>query len=108
MSYTNQDEDKVFRLMEHVKPRLNRVAIALGFPPHSIDAIEKQSDPVYILFKEWLAGCNQDHDSRPLNWDTLITALMEAGLLQEAKILEKHFFAPQNSKYCHNMLSAHL
>ena len=34
-----------------------------------------------------------EHDSRPLTWETLITALEEAGLMDEAEILDEHFVA---------------
>ena len=106
MPYTNEDGVSVyFRLMDYIKPRLTRVAIALGFPPHIIDVIEKKSDPEYFLLSEWLEGRNQEHDSRPLTWATLITALQHAGLMKEVKILEQHFLVtpvatdvPQTSK----------
>ena len=92
MSYTNEDgADVYFRLMDRIKPRLNRVAIALGFLRHNIDVIEKNSDPECYLLSEWLEGRNQENDSRPLTWATLITALQHAGLLEEVNILEQHF-----------------
>ena len=55
MPYTNKDGVSVyFRLMDRIKPRLTRVAIALGFPRHIIDVIEKENEPAYYLLSEWL------------------------------------------------------
>ena len=57
--------------------------------------LETKQEPV--VFVEWLRGGNQEHDSRPLTWRTLITALRAAGLLEEVKILEEHFVAAWTS-----------
>ena len=92
MSYTNDDGvDANFRLMDRIKPRLTDMAIALSFPRHVIDVLKKDSDPVYYLLSEWLEGRNQENDSRPLTWATLITALQHACFPEEVKILEQHF-----------------
>ena len=48
---------------------------------------------MYYLLGEWLNGRNQEHDSRPLTWGTLINALQHAGLMEEVEILEQHFVA---------------
>ena len=94
MSYTSEDGRTVpFRLMDQIKPRVARLAITLRFPPHIRANLKTELDPVYYLLDEWLRGGNQEHDSRPLTWGTLITALEEAGLLEEVKILEEHFVA---------------
>ena len=93
MSYTYVDRVSVtvdFRLMDRIKPRLTRVAIALGFPPHSIEVLEKKSDPECYLLSEWLSG-RSTKASGPLTWGTLITALRHAGLMEEVRILEEHF-----------------
>ena len=92
MSYTGEDGKIVhFRLMDRIKPRVTRLAIALNFPDHIIADMKTDSDPVYFLLTKWLRGDNQEEDSRPLTWGTLITALGEAGLMEEAKILEEQF-----------------
>ena len=94
MSYTSKDGTTVpFRLMDRIKPRVARLAIALGFPEHIIANLKTDPDPVFSLLTEWLKGGNQEHDSRPLTWSTLLTALGEAGLLEEVRILEKYFVA---------------
>ena len=94
MSYTSEDGMTVpFRLMDRIRPRVTRLAIALGFPLHVIDKLEIKWNPVYYLLAEWLRGGNQEHSSRPLTWATLIAALEEAGLLEEVNILKKHFVA---------------
>ena len=94
MSYTSKDGRTVpFRLMDQVKPQVTRLAAALGFPKHIIDDMETKRDPVFYLLGEWVKGRNQEHDSRPLTWGTLITALGEAGLLEEVKIMQQHFVA---------------
>ena len=96
MSYISEDRQTVhFRLMDRIKPRVTGLAVALKFPDYVIDNMETKRDPVFYLFKEWLRGGNQEHDSRPLTWGTLITALRAAGLLEEVKILEQHFVAAQ-------------
>ena len=95
MSYTYVDRVSVtvdFRLIDRIKPRLTRVAIALGFPSHSIEVLEKKSDPECYLLSEWLSGrSTKASDRRPLTWGTLITALRHAGLMEEVRILEEHF-----------------
>ena len=75
MSYISEDGGKVtFRLMDRVKPQVARLAIALGFPQHTIDGVETKRDPVlYLLSSLWLKGANLEHDSRPLTWDTHCT-----------------------------------
>ena len=94
MSYTSEDGRTVsFRLMDRIKPQVTGLAIALNFPNYVINNLETKQDPVFYLLEEWLRGDNQEHDSRPLTWGTLITALGEAGLLEEVKILEQHFVA---------------
>ena len=92
MSYTGEDGKTVFfRLMDRSKPRFTAVAIALGFPQHIIDLLNRVSDPEYCLFSKWLGGGNLENDSRPLTWATLVTALQHAGLPEEVTILEQHF-----------------
>ena len=94
MSYTGEDGRTVFfRLLDCIKPRLTEMAIALSFPGHVIDVLKKNSESVYYLLSEWLQGRNQEYNSRPLTWGTLITALQHAGLLEEVRILEEHFVA---------------
>ena len=94
MSYTSEDGQTVhFRLMDRIKPRVTRLAVALGFPDYTIANLDIKWNPVYYLLAEWLNGRNQEHDSRPLTWGTLITALRAAGLLEEADILEQYFVA---------------
>ena len=92
MPYTDEEGTNAnFRLMDRIKPRLTEMAIALDFPGYVIDVLGENPNPVYYLLSQWLEGRNQEHDSRPLTWGTLITALQHAGLLEEAKILEQHF-----------------
>ena len=92
MSYTSEDGRTVpFRIMDRIKPRVARLAIALRFPRHIREDLKTESDPVVYLLDEWLRGANQEHDPRPLTWGTLITALQHAGLIEEVKILEEKF-----------------
>ena len=83
--------------MDRIRPRVTGLAIALGFPQHIIDILETKQEPVYYLLKEWLNGRNQEVDSRKLTWATLITALGEAGLLEEVKVLQERFVAAASS-----------
>ena len=87
-----------FRLMDRIKPRLTEMAIALDFPGYVINVLGEKPNPVYYLLSQWLEGCNSENDSRPLTWDTLITALQHAGLMEEVKILEQHFLAATASR----------
>ena len=92
MSYTGKDGiDTHFRLMDQLQPHWRRLAIALKFRQCDIAVMEQKDDPVYHLLSEWLRGANQERDSRPVTWATLITALREANVQEEANILEKHF-----------------
>ena len=92
MSYSSEDGKTVsFRLMDHIKPRVTDLAIALGFPQHVREYMETKRDQVYYILSEWLEGRNQENDERPLTWETLVTALQHAGLLNEAEILQQHF-----------------
>ena len=91
ISFTNDVGATVkFRLMDRLRPRWRDLAIALGFPGHSIAAMERKDQPeaVYYLFDEWLRGANLDEDPRPLTWRTLITALRDANIHEEANTLE--------------------
>ena len=92
MSYTDEvGRDTHFRLMDQLKPYWRRLAIALNFLSCDITVMEHKDDPVYHILSEWLRGANQERDSRPVTWATLITALREANVQEEADMLEKHF-----------------
>ena len=94
MSYTSEDGKTVhFRLMDRIKPRVTGLAIALNFHQHIMANLKTEQEPVLYLLAEWLRGSNQEVDSRPLTWGTLITALQHAGLLEEVEILEEKFVA---------------
>ena len=94
MSYTSENGKTVhFRLMDRIKPRVTQLAIALSFPRYFIDDLETKRNPVYNMLSEWLRGGNQEHDKRPLTWETLIAALQHAGLLEEAEIVKKYVLA---------------
>ena len=92
MSYTGEDgRDVHVRLMDQVKPSWRRLAIALKFSQHEIATMESKDDPVYYLLTEWLRGANKEKDPRPVTWGTLITALCDANIQEEATVLENHF-----------------
>ena len=92
MKYNAEDGSSVqFRLMDQLRPKFTRVAIALRFQQHDIATIEKKDDPIYHFLSEWLQGSNQDQDPRPLTWATLITAIRDAGVHEVANVLEKYF-----------------
>ena len=96
MSFTDERGETVhFRLMDRIQPRWERFATALKFPQYSIENMQKK-DPVFHLFSEWLQGTNQDHNTRPLTWRTLITALREANIQEEANILEKYLIVTES------------
>ena len=93
MSYTGEDGREIhFRLMDQLKPHTHwrRLAIALKFLQHEIDAMGSKDDPVYYVLSEWRRGVNQENDSRPVTWRTLITALQHANIQDEATVLETH------------------
>ena len=95
MSYTGEDgRDVHFRLMDQLKPYWKRFAIALKFPQHEIAVMKQEDDPVFYLISEWLRGANQEVDSRPVTWRTLIEALQCANVQEEATILKRHFISP--------------
>ena len=76
MSYTGEDgRDTHFRLMDQLQPHWRRLAIALKFRQCDIAVMKQEDDPVYHLLSEWLRGANQERDSRPVTWGTLITAV---------------------------------
>ena len=92
MSYTGEDGRATrFRLMNQLQSHWRRLAIALKFQHSDITVMECKDDPVYHLLSEWLRGANQDRDSRPVTWATLITALRDANVQEEANMLENHF-----------------
>ena len=39
----------LFRLMDQLRPKFTRVAIALGFQQYDISTIEKKDDPMFYL-----------------------------------------------------------
>ena len=92
-----------FRLIDRVKTYWWDLAAALKFPVHKIASMEHKDDNsrVHYLFQEWLREANQERDSRPVTWATLITALKNANIQQEAKILEEHFVEmPYSGELC--------
>ena len=92
MSYTGEDgKDTRFRLMTKLYPYWRRLAVALKFQLSDITVMEDKNDPVFHLLSEWLRGANQEWDSRPVTWATLITALRDTNVQEEANILEEHF-----------------
>ena len=92
MSYTGEDGRAThFRLMDQLQPYWRRLAVALRFRLCDITIMKQEDDPVFHLLSEWLRGANQERDSRPVTWTTLITALREANVQEEANMLEKHF-----------------
>ena len=94
MSYTGEDgKVTYFRLMDRLRPHWRRLAIALKFRQYSIAFMEHEDDPVYYLLSEWLRGANHEWDSKPVTWATLITALRDANVQEEAVMLEKYFVA---------------
>ena len=98
MSYTGEDgRDTRFRLMDLLRPHWRRLAIALKFHHSDITVMEHKDDPVYHLLSEWLRGANQEKDSRPVTWATLITALRDANVQEETNMLEKHFVQTESA-----------
>ena len=92
MSYTGEDgRDTHFRLMDQLQPYWRRLAVALKFHHNDITVMERKDDPVFYLLSEWLRGANQERDSRPVTWATLITALRDANVQEEVDILGEHF-----------------
>ena len=95
MTYSDEDGTRVpFRLMGRMRPHVIQVAIALEFPQHNISIITRKIDPVYYLLSKWLEGTNLE-DQRPVTWRTLITALQDAEVFEEARILKKYFVEPE-------------
>ena len=92
MTYTGEDgRDTRFRLMDQLQPYWRRLAAALKFHLSDITVMEHKDDSVFYLLSEWLRGANQERDTRPVTWATLITALRDANVQEEADILENHF-----------------
>lgn len=87
MTYTEDKKEIYFRLMERLKPRWKKVAIALNFSIHHIDTLKQEDDSVCQLLSEWLGGANQG--SEDPTWASLIEALKHANCQEEAKILEE-------------------
>lgn len=89
--------------MDRIKPHFLHVAIALKIPRHFINSIRTEDDPVYHLLDVWLqGGANPEEDNqRSITWATLISALKEANVQEEAKILEYIIDAdePQSSEF---------
>ena len=77
--------------MDQLKPHWKRLAIALKFPPHEIDVMKHEDDPVLYLLRKWLQGAIQERDPRPVTWGTFIEALQQANVQEEVAILAKHF-----------------
>lgn len=91
--------------MDRIKPHLTRVGIALRIPRHNLAAIRQmksEDDAVYTLLDAWLHGQDdlEEDNQRSITWATLIGALKEANLQEEAKILEHIVEAnePQSSE----------
>ena len=108
MSYTDEEGRNIhFRLMDQIQPRWARLSTALKVLPHTIEVVKCKYDPVFHLLSEWLRGADQpDNDRRPLTWRTLITALREANIQEEANILEDYLVTepaqdakPQSGRY---------
>ena len=74
--------------MNWIQPQWKKIEIALKFPPHTIDVVDSEADPVVHLLSKWPRGANQEHDTWPLTWRTLMIALQPANIQDEANILE--------------------
>ena len=98
MSYAGEDgRDTRFRLMNQLQPHWRRLAVALKFHHSDITVMEHKDDPVFYLLSEWLRGANQERDSRPVTWGTLITALRDTNVQEEINVLEKHFVQTESA-----------
>ena len=85
--------------MDQAKPKWKELATALEFPAHVIAVVDRkhEDDRVHYLLTEWLEGRNEENDSRPQTWNTLIISLRGAKMLKEAKILDDHLDEMLNS-----------
>ena len=63
-------------------------------PQHNISIMTRKIDPVYYLLSKLLEGTNSE-EQRPVTWRTLITALQDAEVFEEARILKKYFVEPE-------------
>ena len=98
MSYTGEGgRDTRFRLMDQLQPHWRRLAVALKFHLSDITVMEHKDDPVFYLLSEWLRGANQERDLRPVTWATLLTALRDANVQEEADMLEHHFVQTESA-----------
>ena len=80
---------KKLRIMESVAPQWKQMAVALGFSVARIKSIEKgehyqPDDASFEIFSRWLEG---EHDLKPPTWEVLIQCLMQANILDIAKML---------------------
>ena len=79
-------DGRVLRIMESVSSQWKQMAVALGFSIEKIKSIEKSKqyqtdDASFEIFSCWLEG---GHDLKPPTWDTLISCLKQANLLDIA------------------------
>lgn len=89
LSYTDDNgREKNFRFMDRIRPHWRKLAVALRFPSYTIATIENEDDQMYFLLSKWLEGENRDNDQRPVTWLTLISALRDANIQEDATILE--------------------
>ena len=97
MDMSVDGKKRTFRLTDRLEAYWKQVAIALNFPDYRIRVFAKETKPVYHVLTDWLRGANMEEDRRPLTWETLITALQEAKLHEEAKLLENHLASLSSS-----------
>ena len=96
---------KVVKIIETVAAKWEKVATRLYFGHDIIDRIKRddhfQSEPCcHKMFCEWLSGKGR----QPLNWQTLITALKEAGFSQLASDLRQLISGIQVQNNCNSSL----
>ena len=82
-------DGKVVQVIKYVAARWEEVATRLHFESHDISRINGDNHYKNIpccrkMFGEWLDGNGRE----PVNWETLITALKEAGFSQLASDLQ--------------------
>ena len=80
---------KVVKVIDSVAARWEKVAMRLHFNHHVIECIRRdnhhQTTPsCQKMFAEWLDGSGR----KPVNWQTLITALQEADFSELASDLQ--------------------
>ena len=93
LKYNEEGKHQRVYIIDEMAPKWKRVGRMLKFSPSCMETIssccQDDSECCDKLLSQWLQGYNDDNDSRPKTWETLLEVMRDARLAELAERLEK-------------------